>query len=217
KQDVAVKVVAARVRGPFEPDERREVARIVELLRRVNSLLPSGPICARPRKWEPLRHSSLPETDDDIYRRIGAMARLDLVVPLPALRCGQQLLIAAHQLREEPEAVGVIRHDEEVEWPGQLGRLAVRSGDLLAPGETISIPWSKSATEGARVHRKRSVQVRVAEERPCRKISARVGRVWRLVRERFFCGRFVERTGIRWHLLLSLCSQPDHASGQSRA
>ncbi len=212
-----MKVVAARVRGPLEPDERREVARIVELLRRVDSSLPSGPICARPWKWEPLRHSSLPETDDDIHRCIGAMARLDLVVPLTALRCGQQLLIAAHQLREEPKAVGVIRHDKEVERPGQLGRLAVRSGYLLAPGETIGLPWSKSATEGARVHRKRSVQVRVAEERPCRKISSRVGRVWRLVGERFFCGRFVERAGIRWHLLLSPYSQPDQAYDQSRA
>src|SRR6185436_13332377 len=186
-----MKVVAARVRGPFEPDERREVTRIVELLRRVNSILPGGPICARPRKWEPLRHFSLPETDDDIHRRLGALTRLDLVIPLPALRCGQQLLIAAHQLREEPKTVGVIRHDEEVERPGQLGRLAVRGSDLLAPRETIGLPWSKSATEGARVHRKRSVQVRVAEEWPCRKISARVRRVWRLVGERLFCGRFV--------------------------
>src|SRR4030095_9269429 len=182
-----------------------------------NSFLPCGPIRARPGMWEPLRHSSLPETDDDIHRRIGAMTRLDLVIPLPALRCCQQLLITAHQLREEPKAVRVIRHDQEVERPRQLGRLTVRSGDLLAPCETISIPWSKSATEGARVHRKRSVQVRVAEERPCRKISARVGRVWRLVGERFFCGRFVERAGIRWHLLLSPYSQPDKASGQSRA
>ncbi len=81
----------------------------------------------------------------------------------------------------------------------------------------LGLPWSKSATECARVHRKRSVQVRIAEERPCRKISARVGRVWRLVGERFFCGRFVERAGIRWHLLLSPYSQPDHASGESRA
>jgi len=110
-----------------------------------------------------------------------------------------------------------LTYDKEIERPGQLGRLAVRSGDLLAPGETIGLPWSKSATEGARIHRKRSVQVRVAEERPCRKISARVGRVWRLGGERFFCGRFVERASICWHLLLSPYSQPDHASGQSRA
>jgi hypothetical protein len=82
------------------------------------------------------------------------MTRLDLVIPLPALRCGQQLLITAHQLREEPKAVGVIGDDEEVERPGQLGRLPVRSRDLLAPGETIGLPWSKPATEGARVHRK---------------------------------------------------------------
>jgi len=56
---------------------------------------------------EPVRQLALPKLT---MMSIAASAPFaaNLVVPLPTLRGRQQRRIAAHQLREEPHAVGVI-------------------------------------------------------------------------------------------------------------
>ena len=169
------------VRGPLVADERGESARLVRFVRRLDGLAPGLAIRGVP-EGEAFREWPLREADDDVDRRFGALARLDHVVPFAALRVGEQLRIAAEQLREKAHAVGVIGDHQEIERTGQLHALAARSGDLLSLGEAIGILRAEPRAERARVHRKRRVRG-VAEERARRKVASRVGRVRRLARE----------------------------------
>src|SRR5208283_1516107 len=130
-----MQVVTAGVRGPFEPDERREPSRIVVSLRGLDYLLPGRAVGTRAGERKTLGHLTLSKAHDDIHRSLGALAGLDLVIPLPALRRCQQLRIAAHQLGEKPKSVRVVCHYQEIERPGQLDRLTGRRVDLVAPGK----------------------------------------------------------------------------------
>ena len=178
-----MQVVAAGVRGPLVADEGGEAARLVVFLRGGDRLLPGAAIGARAREvHEILGERALREGDDDLDRRLRALAGLDHVVPFAARRIGQDLGLAGEQVREEAHVVGVIGDHQEVERTRQLHRLAAGRRDLLAPGEAIGVARAEPRAEGAGVHRERRVQMRVAEERPRREIAAGIGRVGRFGR-----------------------------------
>src|SRR4029434_3481710 len=67
ENDVAMQVVAAGVRRPFEADEGGETARIIRLLGCLHGLRPSAAVggCARERK-DSFGHLSLAEGDDNV-------------------------------------------------------------------------------------------------------------------------------------------------------
>ena len=201
--DVAMKVVAAGVRGPLVADEGGETAGLVRLLRRLDRLAPGAAIGGRARRRKPLRHLAPAEAGDDVDGGLRAFAGIDLVVPFAALRRRQQAGIAADQLREEAHAVGVVGHHQEIQRPRKLGALSARRHDLLALGETISVLRAEPRAERARVHRKRGVRVRVAEVRPGREIAPRVGRVRRLGGKRLLGRLLVERADVGRHILRS--------------
>ena len=196
EDDVAVQVVAARVRGPLEADERREPAGLVVGLGGLDDFLPGRAVGARAGHREPLRHLVRAEALDDVERGLHALAGLDQVVPLAALLRREQLGVAAHELREEPEAVGVVRDDEEVERARELHGLAAGGRDLLAAREPVGLAGREPRARGAGVHRERGVQVRVAEERPHREVAPRVRRVDGLLRERLLDGGLVGLAGV---------------------
>ena len=91
----------------------------------------------------------------------------------------------------------MVRHDEEVERPGQLDRLTGIRGDLLSPCEPVGIAGREPRAEGACVHGERRVQVRVAEKRPRGEVAARVRRVRRLRGVNLFKFRLVGLTDVR--------------------
>ena len=152
---------------------------LVGLLGGLDRLLPGRAVGAacRERTCSVLRERALREGDDDLERRLGALARLDHVVPLAARRVGEQLGLAGEQVGEEAHVVGVVGDDEEVERPRELRRLAAGGRDLLAPGEAIGVARRRAGAERAGIQRERRVQVRVAEERPRREVAVRVGRI----------------------------------------
>ena len=197
EDDVAMQVVAARIRRPLVADERGESAGLVVRLGGLDGLLPGVSIGRGPRRGESLRHLVLAEAGDDVDRRLGPFAALDLVVPLASLRRGQQLRFAAHQLREEPHAVRVIGDDQEVERPRQLDRLAAVRSDLLAASEAVGILGRQAGAERAGIHREGGVQVRVAEERQRREIAPCVGRIVGLRREYLVELALVRRPDVR--------------------
>ena len=198
EDDVAMQVVAAGIRGPLVPDERGEATGIVVRLRRLDDLLPGVAIGSRARKREALRQLAPAEARDDVYRRLGALAAADLVIPPTALRCGQQIRVAAHQLREESDAVRVIGHDEKVERAGKLDRLTGVGSDLLASGEAVRVLGRQAGAERASVHGERRVQVRVAEQGQRREIAPRVGRIAGFRRKDLLEHRLVRGAHIAW-------------------
>ena len=215
--DVAMKIVAAGVRGPLIADEGGETARLVGLFRRLDGLAPGAAIGGRARRREALRQLALAEAGDDIDGRLRAFAGIDLVVPFPALRRRQQARIAAHQLREKAHAVRVVGHDQEIQRPRKLGALSAGGDDLFALGETIGILRAEPSTERARVHRKRGVQMRVAEVRPRREIAPRIRRVGRLGGKHLLGRLLVERADVGGYGLLGgegrQCEDGGHRRG----
>ena len=201
--DVAMKIVAASVRGPLIADEGRETARLIGLFRRLDRFAPGAAIGRRARRREAFRHLALAEAGDDIDRGLRAFAGIDLVVPLPALRRRQQARIAADQLRKKAHAVRMVRHHQEIQRSRKLGTLPAGSDDFLALGEAISVLRSEPSAERARVHRKRGVRVRVAEVRPRREIAPRVWRVRRLGGKRLLGRLLVERADVGGYILCS--------------
>ena len=191
-----MKIVAASVRGPLIADESRETARFIGFFRRLDRFAPGAAIGRRPRRREALRHLPLAEAGDDIDGGLRALAGIDLVVPLPALRRRQQAGIAADQLREKAHAVRMVRYDQEIQRSRKFGALSAGSDDFLALGKTIGVLRAEPSAERARVHRERSVQVRVAEVRPRRKIAPRIWRVRRLGGKRLLGRLLVERADV---------------------
>ena len=173
-----MQVVTTRVRGPLVADECGEAPRGVGLLCRVDRLSPCGAIRGRAgQRLQRLWKLALRERDNDLDRRVGALAVLNHVVPTAAGRVGQHLRFAREELWEEAHVVGMIGDHQEVQRTRQPCQLPARRHDLLTPGEPISLPRTKPCTEGARVHRVRRMQVRVPEQRPGREVAPRIGRV----------------------------------------
>ena len=172
--DIAMKVVAAGIRGPLIADESSETARFIGLFRRFDRFAPGAAIGRRPRRGESLGHLPLAEAGDDINGGLRAFAGIDLVVPLPTLRCRQQARIASDQLREKTHTVRMVRHHQEIQGSRKFGALPAGSDNFFALGETIRILWAEPSAECAGVHRVRGVQVRVAKVRPSREIAPRI-------------------------------------------
>ena len=151
--DIAMKVVAASVRGPLIADESSEAARFIGFFRRLDRFAPGAAIGRRPRRGEALRHLPLAEAGDDIDGRLRTLAGIDLVVPLPALRRRQQAGIAADQLREKAHAVRMVRYHHEIQRSRKFRALSAGSDNFLALGKAIGVLWTEPGAERAGVHR----------------------------------------------------------------
>src|SRR5439155_19564287 len=139
--DIAMKVVAGRIRGPLVTDESGEAARFITLIRGLDGFAPGAPIGRRARRREALRQLALAEAGDDIDSRLRAFSGIDLVVPFPSLLRRQQARIAANQLREKAHAVRVVCHHQEIQGSRKFGALSAGSDNFFALGKTISLLW----------------------------------------------------------------------------
>src|SRR5882757_3111680 len=149
--DIAMKIVAASVRGPLIADESSETARFVGFFRRLNRFAPGAAIGRRPWRGKPLGHLPLAKAGDDIKGGLRTLSRIDLVVPLPALRRRQQAGIAADQLREKAHTVRMIRYHHEVQGTRKFGTLSAGSDNFLALGKAIGVLWTEPSAERTRV------------------------------------------------------------------
>ena len=197
EDDVAMEVVALVERGPLVADEGGEAARLVVVLGGVDGLLPRAAIGAacRGHTSSAFGKLALRKMADDLERGLGALARLDHVIPLAARRVGEDLGLARDEVGEEAHVVRVIRDDEEIERARELRGLAARGHDLLAAREAIGVARSQAAAERAGIHREAGVQVRVAEERARREFAIGVRRIGALL-ERLSGFVLVERAGV---------------------
>src|SRR5690349_1899907 len=150
--DIAMKVVAASIRGPLIANESSEMARFIGFFRRLDRFAPGAAVGWRSRRGEALGHLSLAEAGDDINGRLRAFAGIDFIVPLPTLRRRQQAWIAAEQLREKTHAVRMVRHHQEIQGARKLRALPARSDNFFALGKTISVLRAEPSTECAGVH-----------------------------------------------------------------
>src|SRR4029078_8526173 len=94
------------------------------------------------------------EPIDDFHARLLGLvgfARLDHVVPLPALRIRKQLRLPREEVSEETHVVRMIGDDQEIERPRELGRLPVGGDDLLAFGKAVGFTWPEATTGSARI------------------------------------------------------------------
>ncbi len=107
---------------------------------------------------------------DDLDRRLGALARLDHVIPLAARRVGEHLGLAREEIGEEAHVVRVIRDDEEIERARELRGLAARGHDLLAAREAVGV---------ARIEPAPNAPASI-ENAVCRCVSPKNGRVGNL-------------------------------------
>ena len=143
--DIAMKVVAAGIRGPLVADEGGETAGLVRLVRRLDRLAPGAAIGGRARSREAFRHLAATEAGDDVDGRLRAFAGIDLVIPFAALRRCQQGRIAADQLREKAHPVRVIRHHQEIERPRKLGALSAGCDRPPRPSRNDKRPSGRAA------------------------------------------------------------------------
>ena len=161
---VSVEVVAAGVRRPLIADERGEMARIIGFLGGFDSVLPGALVGKRSRERQKrLRKSPLRECNNHFDCRVCALPPLDHVIPFPAGRIRQHRRLTAEQIWKEPHIVGVIRYNQEVERPRQLGWLSRRSRDLLALGKAVSVARTQAGAEGTGVKGIHSVKMGIAE------------------------------------------------------
>ena len=92
EDDVAMKIVAAGVRGPLVADERGEAARLVGLVRRLDRLAPGAAIGRRARRsGSPFGIWPLPKLVMMSTAACAPLPDLIIVVPFAALRRRQQL------------------------------------------------------------------------------------------------------------------------------
>src|SRR4029079_1526614 len=125
EDDIAMEVVASRVRGPLKADEGREAAGVIVVLRRGDGFMPGTSIGPRPRRIDKrLGERPLREGDNNLDGRICTPARLDHLVPLAPGGIGEELRLAREQIREEAHVIGMIGDDEEIERTGKLRGLA---------------------------------------------------------------------------------------------
>src|SRR6202171_2055890 len=141
--DIAMKIVAASVRGPLIANESSETARFVGFFRRLDRFAPRAAIGRRPRRREALGHLPLAEAGDDINSCLGAFAGIDFIVPLPTLRRRQQARIASEQLREEAHAIRMVRYHHEIQGARKFRALPAGSDNFSALGKTIRILWTE--------------------------------------------------------------------------
>ena len=88
---------------------------------------------------------------------------MDHLVPSLTLGVGHDGRSAAHQQREESEAVRVISYYQEIQRPRQFHRLAGVGSHLFALGKAIGVTGVQPGTGSAGVHRIGGMQVRIAE------------------------------------------------------
>ena len=179
---VAVQVVARHERGPFEPDQRGEPARVVVAFRRIDDLFPDRSIGAPAGRVfrqhlgvdPPLR-----EGRDQIERRRGRgrAPRLQSLVPGPRLVELQDVRLARRQVVEEPHRVGMVGDHQPVQRPPQPGGLPAGGHDLLAAREAIGIVQPQPRAEQAGIDRQAGVQVRVAPQNLVGKTALGVWRI----------------------------------------
>ena len=182
KDDVAVQVVALRHGGPFETDEGREAAGVVEAFGRVDDLVPDRGVDGRAGAVvldDLLGQGELREVGDQVQCRCrGSVAALpEPFGPRLALRDADDVGGALLQVRRETHQVGMIGDDDPVERPAQLERQPGGGDHFFAPGRAVGLFQAQRVAEQPGIGRKTGVQMRVAPEHVAGKRTLGIGRV----------------------------------------
>ena len=120
---------------------------------------------------------ALREHADQLQRYADAFAPLDALVPIPADRIREDVLLAGTQVRKEAHVVRVIGDHQKIERTGQARGRAVARDDFVTSRKAIAFIESESVSKRPCVHRDIGVQVRIAPVRTTGKAALRVGRV----------------------------------------
>ena len=161
------------------------------------------------------RERALGEGDDDFDRGVGALARLDHVVPSPASRIGQDVRASRRGVAERSPYCRSGRRPRENRAAATACRLSRRRHDLLALGEAIGVARVEPRAEGAGVHREAGVGVGVAEERPGREVASGPGRIRPLGGKDLLGRRLVERADVGDKGVLGKGRQGEAEAGQA--
>jgi hypothetical protein len=147
----AVQVVAARVRGPLEADERGEGPRGVVLFGESHDLVPGG--AGHLRVVEGQLAPEIEPLDEGVV----ALARFHHVVPFLAEGIRQDGRIGARDEGCQAEELRVVGHHEKIEGPVQLGALACRRSDFFPLGKAVGLAGTDGLSCHPRVRRVRRV------------------------------------------------------------
>ncbi len=159
EDDVAVQVVAARARRPFEADEGGEDAGIVIALGIGDHRLPD-------------RGGHIGTADlvlaaaiavDPFDEGVIAVALPHHLGPAAAGLALQHQRIAAQEIVREADILGMIRNHHEIERPQQLEGPCSLALDHLAARDPVGLVRPERRARHARIRRPRGVQVGVAE------------------------------------------------------
>ena len=217
---VPVQVVARVVAGPLVADEGGEPAGLVVLLH--DRRLPLPQRAGQLPIQHDRRHFTGGKRRDDFIRGLDRClpARLDRVVPGLHLGIGEKLRVAERHFVHDAHRVRVVRDDEPIERPRQLGGDASRRHDLLATSEPNRLFRPEAVAGGPGVQRHGGVQVAVAPIDPGRVIPARVRREARSLEPLGGGGRIdLADVANRWggfRLLLSVDAQHQASRQDSR-
>jgi hypothetical protein len=124
------------------------------------------------------RRVRLRQGSDDLHGRREhtiVIAADQFLIPFPSELGGQDLRIAAQQLRHEAIHFCMVGDDEEVERTRELHAKAMCGGNFLATSESERVLLSDPVHRSG-VDRNGSVQVRITPENLGREIPASVGR-----------------------------------------
>ena len=195
-----MQVVAAGVRRPLEANESGKASRLVGVFRGLDRLAPGATIGGGAgQRHQFLREGALREA---------TMISMAASAPCPTGSCRTTCGPSGRRAnracpRKGPEKIPCCRSDRnnhKVERTRELYPLAAGSNNLFSFAKPIGIFRTEPGAERAGIHRKRRVQVRIAEKRPSGKIPSRVRRIWRFARESFGGLLLVERADVSLHL-----------------
>ena len=166
KDHVAVQVVAFHQRGPLKGNEGGEVARLVELLGRVDELFPYTAEIRIARLIVQRRGQlALGKLADQFPGGFhGPLAAGDEgLMKLASLGIGHDIGRAFQDVGDHAHAVGVVRDHKEVIGPGEPDRLAGIGGHLFTAGEAVTVARHQPGTRTAGIGRQARVNMGVAE------------------------------------------------------
>ena len=164
-----MEVAATGARRPFISDEGREDAGLVELLRRRREALPDRlRECVLPGQRILACHHSL--TPHQVCLAVFAPLH-EIVNPATELR-PQEIGVRLRDHRGQPQVLGVIGNDQEIEWANEPRPYAGAGHDNLPPRESVRVIRPQDVAEHASIGGVGGVHVGIAPEHPLRKSTS---------------------------------------------
>ena len=164
---VAVQVVALDQGCPLVGNKGGEVARVVELFRRVDEVLPhAGIVWVTRLVVQGRRQHTLRELPREFNLRLSRLfaTRIESVVEHATGLVRHDVGRTGKNISNRTHAVRVIGNHIKIIGPSQLHRLTGIGGDLLAPGKAVSVAGHQPGSGATGVARESGMYMCVAEE-----------------------------------------------------